>query len=360
MVGTGKQVRNAVRYISESAEEAYEQLLRNGSITIDRATSLTHLSIITELENYGFVFREAASAGYIFFPTPLEILIPSLLHRLDWSYPPFIDIPENERECLHGSLKQLLDDFPPRESSQPDAPKTAQVLEGAANIDTFIARILGDTRDACAISAAEWSTNLPLVWGTLSQRIKEGMRYRRIVSPLGLAAFGWAVNDRDTREIGVDLRVSLATTLSPFYLFSGEHLHSAIVFGSSTVENSRARATYTALGQLTKRLSEIFDDLWDTATPANTILKRLQAHRSIYIERALQSCGVDGRRVAGLLFDKGIFSDFSSSDSSHLSSLVSSGLAITSNYTIGFTKYVPNIIDELTSYAHEQESASGK
>lgn len=354
LMDVGNQIKRALRYISTSAEEVYDQVLQAGHISIHGATPSIDMAAATDLENYGFVFRQMVQAGYDLFPTPLEILIPSLLHRLDWSYPPFADVPTEERERLRNDFMQLHKKMPTSESPQLDSPAMPRALEGAANIDAFVARILGDTWDVCAVSAAERSSNLPLLWAVLVQRMKEGMRYRRIVSPLGLAAFGWNINDRDTTEIGVDLRVSLTEMLSPFYLFTGDQLRSALVFVSSVRDDTQPRATYTALGQLTERLSKMFDDLWRAAVPVRPILHRLQAHRPLYIERAFQTCGEAGARVAALLFDKGIFAEFTADDDPLLLSLVNSGLAITSNYTIGLTNHVPNIIDEITCYVHEE------
>ena len=180
------QIKRAVRYISTSAEEVYDQVLQAGHISIHGATPLVDMAAATDLENYGFVFRQTVPAGYDLFPTPLAILIPSLLHRLDWSYPPFADLPAEERERLRNDFMQLHKRTPTSESPQPDSPAMPRALEGAANIDTFVARILGNTWDVCAVSAAEWSSNLPS-GQSLSAKKKNAVPSHRL--PLGLAAF---------------------------------------------------------------------------------------------------------------------------------------------------------------------------
>jgi hypothetical protein len=354
MMDARDQIRVIVRYISTRAEEVYHQVLQAGRISIHGATSPVDIAAATDLENYGFVFRRTVPAGYDLLPTPFAILIPSLLHRLDWSYPPFAEVSTDERQRLRTDLIQLRANTPMPISLPLESPEMSRTLEGAADIDAFVASILRQTQDVRAVSAAEWSTNLPLVWTVLVQRMREGMQYRRIVSPLGLAAFGWHINERDTTETGVDLRVSLTPTLSPFYLFTGGHLRSALVFVLPVRDDTQPRATYTALGQLTERLSEMFDDLWRTAVPVRRILDRLWRYRPVYIEHALHTCGEAGARVASVLFDKGIFAELAAEDEAILPCFADSGLAVRSKYTIGLTQYVPNIIEEITRYVREE------
>jgi hypothetical protein len=340
------------RYISKRAEELYDQVLQAGHISIHGATPSVDVAAATDLENYGFLFRQAVPAGYDLFPTPLAILILSLLNRLEWSYPPFVGIPTEEREHLKSQLMRVLEILT-SETPQPDLPTTSLSLEGAANIDAFVTRILAGTRELCVVSADQWSNNLPLIWAALVQQIKRGMQYRRLISPLVLAAFGWEINNRDMTEIDVDLRVSLAATSSPFYIFTGEHGRSALVFFPVS-DGSPPRAVYIGIGQLTEQLLAEFNKLWRVAVPAGRLLARLKEYRGPYLERAFQVCGEAGARVAARLFDEGIFAKFTAEDTPILCCLLNSGLAITSNYTIGLTKYAPNIIDEITRYIHEE------
>lgn len=342
------------RLISLRAKQVYNQVLSTGYFPIHSETSEYDVSAATQLEDYGFVYRNPGPSGYQLLPTPFEILIPSLLHRIDWSYPPFSKFTPVERDKFRESLVQLRDTMPVSVVGRLKTPMGAQALEGTAEIDSFITRILPVTKEVSAISAAEWSNNLPLLWASIVQRLKEGMRYRRIVSPIGLSAFGWNINHRDTTEIGVNLRVSLKEIASPFYLFYGDDLRSSLVFVSSLQSQDQPRATYTALGQLTNRLSKMFDDLWHSAAPAQPILEQLKSYRPLYIDCAYQACGEPGKCIASKLFDKGIFSQFAESDEPFLCDLVNSGLAISSNFKIGLTCYVPNILDEITRCVLDQ------
>ena len=342
------QLEATARLISARADELYRQALLSGRLSIHSATSPADMEAATHLEEYGLVFRQAFPAGYDLFPTPFEILIPSLLHRLDWLYPPFADLSASARRDLRDSLLQLYQ-VSRSPSPLPRPPGPAQTIEGAAEIDAFVARALRSASHVCAISAAEWSANLPLLWAVLAQRLKEGMRYRRVVSPFGLAAFGWNVNFRDTTETGVELRVSLAELRSPFYLFTNAHLRSALVFASSPTQPAEPRATYTDLGQLADRLSTIFEDLWHSAVPVAPVLERLRLHRPAYIALASKACGDPASRVASLLFDMGIFAQIAPADQPVLSDLANSGLALVSNFRIGLTPYVPNVLDEIVS-----------
>jgi len=341
-------IMDAVRQVSARAAELYHKMRAINGLSIDVTTPPDDVDAACELERYGFIFRQPGQAGYNLFPTPFEILIPSLLHRIDWSYPPFDTLPRAERERLRDRLCEFQDSDCHPPFAQPLA--AAQALEGAAQIDAFVSRVLHDTLDVCAVSAAEWSGNLPLLWSALVQRLKDGMRYRRIVSPLGFAAFGWAINYRDTTETGVDLRVSSAQVTSPFYLFAGAEIRSALVFASPTPMKGWTRATYTAVGQLTKRLSELFDDLWDAAIPAQTILTRLQHYRTSYIKSASEVAGELGANIASLLFNKGIFAQLPGNHQPTLDALVNAGLVMQSNYSIGLTRLVPNLVKEIESY----------
>lgn len=348
----------ALRCISSRAEEVYNQVCQAGGLSIDGNTSSADIDVAMDLEKYGFIFRRIGQAGYDLLPTPFALLVPSLLHRIDWKYPPFVNLPPHERERLQHDLLQLPESalksvLPPTKSGT-----MPQTIEGAANIDAFVARILHEAQDVRAVSAAEWSSNLPLVWAALVQRMGEGMHYQRVTSPLGLAAFGWDINNRDISETGVDLRVSLTRTISPFYIFTGDNLRSTLVFVSPVRDDTQPRATYTTLGQLTERLSSIFDDLWCTAIPAQAILNRLRTYRPLYVERARQKCGEVGAHVAGALFDKGIFATFSADEEALLPRLIGSGLAVRSKYIIGNTPYVPNIVKEIEVYFREERGSN--
>lgn len=361
MIYTPTQIRAALRNVSARATDMYGYVLQNEGLSIGGDTPSADIAAASDLENYGFVFRRSRPTGYDLLPTPYEILIPSLLHRLDWSYPPFAGLPATERQQLQDDLLELRENSPATFSIPLVSPELPRTIEGAAHIDTFVAGILKEAEEVRALSAAEWSTNLPLVWAALVQEMERGMTYRRIVSPLGLAAFGWKINDRDTRETGVNLRVHLSPSLSPFYLFTGPKLRSALVFAHPTCDDTQRRATYTALGQLTQRLSEMFDDLWQTAVPAQSVLRRLRTHAPHYVERAHRFHGDAGARVATALFDKGIFAELAEEDQEFLSSLVDSGVAIRSKFKIGLTNCVPNIVDEIARYVRqEQEPRDGE
>ena len=349
------QLKKIVRFVSTSAEELYERILQDGYISIRGDTPSVDRIAAKELEDYGFVYRKTTPTGYDLFPTPFEILITSLLYRLDWSYPPFADITTEDRDHFQNKLKNLLTKKDLPSFSPFPALGLTQTIEGAANIDAFVARVLYHTQDLCAISAAEWSANLPLLWTVLVQRIKEGMRYRRIVSPLGLAAFGWIINDRDISETGVNLRVTLAQTLSPFYLFTGDYLHSALVFVPTIGDNTQLRASYTTLMPLTGHLSQMFNELWQAATSARSVLDWLWSYRPTYVEQAYHSCGETGALVAEKLFDMGIFAKLSPNEVRVVHCLIDSGLVIETKYRIGLSHYAPNIIEQITHCVREGE-----
>ena len=347
-------IRDVLRSISPESEWLYDEILKSSCLVIDSATPSSSLTATAELEKYGFVFRRTTPAGYELLPTPFEILVPSLLHRVQWKYPPFTDISDQERMRLENVFMRLRENLPKSVAVPNESPASSRTLEGTTEIDSFLAHVFRETQEVCAISAAEWSSNLPLVWAVIEQRMRQGMHYRRIVSPLGLAAFGWQINSRDTSETGIELRVDTTPALSPFYLFTGELFRSALVFVPPANDASARRATYTALGQLADRLFGIFEDRWKTAVPAPTILRRLDSFRPVYIGSARKAFGERGVHIAELLFNKGIFSELTADEAAILPSLVDAGLLVRSKYTIGRTNHVPNITEEIARYVREE------
>ena len=341
---------SAAQHISVQSAVFYLRVIREGHLLINISTAATDLAASSELETFGFLFRRPVQGGYEVLPTPAPILRQSLLHRLDWLYPPFAILSREERQRIRIELRQPSDNTTATPMAAAETLEAPRTLEGSPEIDTFVTQALHRSRMFCAVSAAEWSSNLPLVWSVVEQRLREGMQYRRIVCPLGLAAFGWEINDRDTRNAGVDLRVTLMPMPSPFYLFSSEGWRSVLAFVSPACGEAKPRATYTALGQLTDRSSEQFEALWRDSTPAQTILERLACYRRDYIKLALATSGVTASTIAGMLFDKGIFANLSASDLAVVPSLIEAGLVLESRYSIGLHHFVPHIINQIRRY----------
>lgn len=343
------------RYISRRASDLYDFIARNGRLAVSHSTPSDDVASATELETYGFVFRHAVPTGYELLPTPTEIVIPSLVHRVDWRYPPFAVLSDDGRAKLREQLLQL-NTVHHHDSSNYLEPHVVHTFEGSADIDGFLARIIPETSDLRAISAATWSANLPLVWTVILKRMEEGMRYRRIVSPLGLVAFGLEINRRDTRDIGIELRVTLTPTESPFYIFSGESISSVLVFVPPATATAKPRATYTPLVTLTERLSAAFEDQWSAAVPATVILQRLSEYRSEYINSVLRAAGAESVTLAGDLFDRGIFADAGENNQHARELLIRHGFAVPTTFTIGATNYVPNIVSTVERYIREESS----
>ncbi|HSY49142.1 MAG TPA: hypothetical protein VLC46_10050 [Thermoanaerobaculia bacterium] len=333
----------AARYLSAGAADVYTTLLDAGSITIGSELESTYLEAATMLEEYGFAYRRNTEWGYELLPTPGELLVPSLLYRLEWAYPPFGHPDRRTYEEVRVALEHSLDGA---ETASVEVPAASQTLVGA-QIDAFVARVIVDSAIVRALSAAEWSSNLPLRWSAITEGMRDGMEYHRVVSPLGLAAFGWDINRRDVHDVGIDLRVSLRSQTSPFYLFANsERSLAALVFVPPMGSRGEPRATYTHLAELTNRFLEIFNGIWKDAVPATYVLEQLRLRRQAFIDAASDAGGARAADVAATLFDKGIFAEVSATDEA-VSTLVARGLVIFSRYTIGLTSLVPNLTDTI-------------
>jgi hypothetical protein len=350
---TYKQIASIAGYISEEAMRMYEDILKTNRAIINQDTTLDEIVPANELEKFGFIFRSTLPTGYELLPTPFEIFLPSLIHRIDWGYPPFNNISLDKKNELKTRLQLINENIPESIPVTRKSTTAPQNIEGNANIDSLVVQLLESAREVRAISAAEWSGNLPLVWSAITERMEKGMLYRRVVPPMTFVAFGWEINWRDIFETGIDLRVSAIHCKSPFYLFTLEDLQSALVFTSSISVNSLPRATYTELHQLNKLLSEMFEDIWHSAISAKILLERLQNVKKDYTSKAYQLCGEIGKLVANKLFDKGIFSTFNEEEQQVLQDFVRKGLSIKSKFSIGLDNYVPNIIPIIETYVNQ-------
>lgn len=337
--------------ISKSAREIYAQILESGSIPVKADTPKSKMEAIYALEKYGFVYRQNIFDGYVTFPTPLPILAISLLYRIDWAYPPFTKIPSEVSANIRTALINIAVQGGVEPQSYHEISSTRSV-EGSS-IDVLVAQVLPNTQKFFAISAAEWSANLPLVWTVLVQRLKEGMQYLRVVSPLEFVAFGWRINKRDVEEIGVNLRVITKTLLSPFYLFMGNDFMSALVFTPLQQREAIPRATYVMLKPLVQRSEEMFYALWQTAKPAYSVLHFLEAYRVEYLSTALSACGKKGMIVAEKIFDMGIFSELFPEDNLSVDCLVKASLIFETRHKIGLHTYAPNIVQKVSLYVQQ-------
>jgi hypothetical protein len=333
----------ASRYLSAGAADLYTTLVGSGSIPISPELGSSYLETATILEDYGFAFRRNTEWGYELLPTPAELLVPSLLYRLEWAYQPFGHPDRQTHEEVRVALEHSLDGA---ETASVEVPATSQTLVGS-QIDAFVARVIIDSAIVRVLSAAEWSSNLPLRWSAITEGMRDGLEYHRVVSPLGLAAFGWDFNHRDVHDVGIDLRVSLRSQTSPFYLFANsEQSLAALVFAPPMNSRGEPRATYTHLKQLTNQFLDLFNGIWQDAVPATYVLEHLRLHRQAFIDAAADAGGLRAADVAATLFDKGIFAELPAADEA-VSTLLARGLVISSRYTIGLTRLVPNLTDTI-------------
>ncbi|HVF39329.1 MAG TPA: hypothetical protein VM939_05465 [Gemmatimonadaceae bacterium] len=338
------------RFLSTGAAALYAQLAEEGFVTISPELGQMALDAGDLLEEYGFAFRRNREWGYDLVASPVELLVPSLLYRLDWAYPPFGHLDPATHGVIRDTLERSLD---AGTEALNEMPAKAQALVGAAQIDAFVVRMIGGSSILRALSAAEWSNNLPLVWSAITDGIQHGMQYRRVVAPLGLAAFGWQINQRDVHETGVDLRVSLGPPTSPFYLFADQaDKLTAIVFVPRAHADAEPRATFMTLAHLTRQFLDVFTRIWDAAVPAIYVLDELRSRRTSFIDAAAAVGGSRSAECAAILFDRGIFAEINGEDEA-VAPLLAHGLVRPSTYTIGLTPLVPNLVDIITDIVRD-------
>lgn len=335
--------------------KAYLSLLGAGSWSEDEAQPE-----IGWLETEGLAFSELSDDNRLhFFPLDPTLVLTAFYYRQLWHYTSregdISTLPASTQSRLLslGRSVALLSTALADRSNRRQRPGGFVFLEGRSKISTFLVQLINDASEVFSVTAAEWTTNLPLIWAALVRRLANGMVYRRVCSELVLVAFGQAINRRDVFEVGVDLRVLPRSAIREvFHLATAAGTTTALLFHAEPLATDRkARATFIDNASLVRRFTERAQNYWSHAVPAGPLLERIDNLSAEYLERVKDSLGTMAAAVAREVFDYGVFSKpdtLGISDTAEVvRQLVAARFLLPLSLPIGAFGYVANIVDEV-------------
>jgi hypothetical protein len=310
------------------------------------------------LEAEGFVFRDVDQNNRTrYYPCEPGLLAQSLLNKCSWKYGEFSAIPSEELEKVRGhieAVRSVAQDVFQKMVVARRLPKGIVYLEGPERISNFIVSMISDASDIFGVTAAEWTSNLPLIWAAICDRLAKGIRYRRIVGEVTLTAFGHAINKRDVNEIGVQLRVLPQSLLtSPFYLIETPSAESAIAFNDVQLRRERRiEAHFIDHGRLVASFRDRATELWNMSAPAASVFDFLDGVRGEYLRAVKDDLGSYAEDLASQVFDWGIFCDFPPDPRSLcvIEQLSVAKHILPYNVPIGRFPYMANILEPLRSF----------
>jgi hypothetical protein len=312
-----------------------------------------------ELENSGFVIREIDDNGCPqLIPIDPVLVGTALLNRWSWHYPPF----DHRRTTSPGAsvpdiietakrlAQRLLRDAP----AHRDEAQGFRYLNGEDTISNFIAASIDQADAVFGLTAAQWTSNLPLIWAAIQRRLRSGLHYRRIAGETTIVSFGHAINKRDVLDVGVQLRATLASRLSEvYYLLKAKGRYSAIVFNEAQLE-SRREATFIDNQALLHPLRERAEYLWETSVPAALIFDFMEGIKEEYLAKVRAELGQTVELIAARIFDRGVFTELDDVEPTErtlaIQTLADHGWTVPFSLPIGPFPFIANVVEPLRAF----------
>lgn len=337
--GLGLSPEEALLYVSILRKGGVESATADG----DALTSLVRLALVrSETDERGNPFLVA---------THPRIAVNSLINRAVWAKQStgggrgtaaedeMIALRRAELGVLVGGLEGLLQrgETPPLVAYEdPDA-------FAAALVDTIVE---ADTR-VRGVTARGWLPNIALVWSAICDAMDRGIPYYRLSDLATWVSWGYAINHRDVRELGVRLRISRSAIADKYFVVDD---HSAFIFeaGSSegwfTSSGTRLRNKLLVAG-----LGDSFDDVWEAGVPAEAALDATERLRGDYLARA-RGVAPDALELAVKIYDYGVYCSYTPDEQAAAQALVSEGVVRSCGSAFGVDDcLIPAIEDDLRS-----------
>jgi hypothetical protein len=171
--------------------------------------------------------------------------------------PPLPSLADEERRRLYSRLETLCGPIYDRnvKAHDPLRHQHRDIETGELFASWLAAAIASASRRIVAVDMPPRLPDLAPIWVALTRRIRDGVRYTRIVSMEEVVEHGLDIVHRDMAEYGIDLRlVEVGFVDEAFYLVDGRRLLLKNTRGLARAERGRHFGVYTTKHPIVRRL----------------------------------------------------------------------------------------------------------
>lgn len=179
-----------------------------------------------------------------------------------------------------------IDPLPVRLVSAERDPRRMVVVEREELLASLMAEAIANARKQIrAVSRPPRIPQLAAIWDALTQRMTEGVRYRRITDVSELVSHGLAIVRRDLYESGVELRViELSRVRKSFYVIDRDLL--VLKADAEAAEGQATRGAVTRFHSMIGRYISQFERLWEDAVDARWVVPEIQGLADQFLQAA--------------------------------------------------------------------------
>jgi len=163
-----------------------------------------------------------------------------------------------------------------------------------------------------AVSKSPTLPQLSQFWTVLTERIKRGVSYHRIVDLQEVIDHGLAVKARDMKDYQIDLRILESSLIKQtFYIVDGQYLSVTHQADKSDDEMRRGMGRITTQNQILRRYKKQFKEYFEQSIPGSFVIEHMREAASQLIQRAVTDFSLEEIQWLESLIDYGHFSKYS-------------------------------------------------
>lgn len=195
-------------------------------------------------------------------------------------------------------------------------------IKVARNPDQLVA-LLAEAIDSAkdeilCVSTSPRHQQLAVIWGSLTSRISQGVKYTRIVDLTEIIEHGFAIVQRDVQEVGVNLSIIERERIdSKFYVVDDDFV---VMFAP----DKYSARDFTLTGQVISnkviiaKYRNMFNALLEEAIPASFVTSLMAEEKQLLLARASTMLPPTDARWIECLIDYGRYCKFTELDSSQM------------------------------------------
>jgi hypothetical protein len=276
-------------YILEHGEVSLFEIVREFQSIDDVQNSLRWLE-----ERRVILRRVDAAQNEHFIPIHPQIVARALYSRFLWEHVPSEEwLSTVDQKSLNSLMeyRRLCDLFSKKftpiylKSTRFVKPTSGLEMIPGERLPNVLSFLLSEaSEEILGITVFPWTPSIELIWETLKEKMRSGVRYRRIGDEITFIAFGYLINFRDVFEVGVNLRILLNKEISEkFYVVDNRKVF--VFFPTTPPPNFALEGMVINGGPLIREYKETFEYLWQRAIPASKLMKYMEVLKKDFLKK---------------------------------------------------------------------------
>lgn len=353
------------------AAKVYLHILKHGEVSLSEIVrefqSVDIQNSLHWLEERRVILRRVnADQNEYFVPINPQIVARALYSRFLWEYVPSEKwLSKLEQKSLDFLMEyhRVCDLF--SRKFTPIFLKSIKFVKSTSGLEMIPSERLPNVLSSVLSVASEeilgitvfpWTPSIELIWETLKEKMRSGVRYRRIADEITFIAFGYLINFRDIFEVGVNLRVLIREEISEkFYVVDNQKV---FVFFPTTPPNFALEGMVINGGPLIREYKETFEHLWQRAIPALKLMKYMKVLKENFLKRTAKDFTTEEKDFIEGLLDYGKFYRFKYTSLPLERATFLLNLLAKSNYLVPFPDseigFIPNLAPSIRKFIEKE------